>query len=72
MIEISKTIEVLILRLSLLEVLFEVGIGTRQILDQVVVDLHSVADLVEDAFRCEFKVLLAGVWSSQIKSSIHF
>jgi hypothetical protein len=60
MVEISETIEILELRLLLLEIVLEVKVGARKALNKVLVLVYH-ADLLIDAKSRELQILLIGV-----------
>jgi hypothetical protein len=60
MVEISETIEILELRLLLLEIVLEVKVGARKALNKVLVLVYH-ADLLIDVKSRELQILLIGV-----------
>jgi hypothetical protein len=70
MVKISETIEILELRLLPLEIVFEVEVGARKALNQMLM-LICDADLLIDAKSCELKILLIRVRAGQVEGTIH-
>ena len=70
MIKISETIEILELRLLPLEIVFEVEVGARKALNQMLV-LACDTDLLIYAKSREFQILLIRVRTGQVEGTIH-